>query len=57
MLFVFWLVVCRPVGNSSDVTLAFEDAHVIQHFSREKTDNTDDTDDTDDPEACRNVEM
>ena len=35
-------------GNSSDVTLAFDDPHVIQPFSREETDNTDDTGDTDD---------
>ena len=36
------LVVCHP-GNSSDVTLAFEDA-------LDDTDNSDDTDDTDDPD-------
>ena len=35
-------------GDHPDVTLAFEDAQVIQPFSREETDNTDDTDDTDD---------
>ena len=50
-------------GNISDVTLAFEDAHVIPPIFREEndnkyktddiyntdyTDNTDDTDDTDD---------
>ena len=35
----------RHVGDSSDITLAFEDAQVIL---REETDNTDDTDDTDD---------
>ena len=34
-------------GNSSDVTLVFEDAQVIQLFSRKETDNTDDADDTD----------
>ena len=38
------LFVCCHVRYSSDVTLAFEDAQGIQHFSREKTDNTDDTD-------------
>ena len=37
-----------PAGDSYDVTLAFEDAQVIQTFSREETDNTDHTDDTDD---------
>ena len=41
------LFVCNA-GNSSDVTLAFEDAHIIPPFSREETKNTDDTDDTDD---------
>ena len=35
-------------GDSSDVTQAFEDAQVIQPFSREVTENTDDTDDKDD---------
>ena len=35
-------------GDSSYVTLAFEDAQVIQLFCREETDNADDTDDTDD---------
>ena len=34
------------IGDSFDVTLAFEDAQVIQHFSRDETDNTDDTYDT-----------
>ena len=29
----------RHAGDSSDVTLAFEDAQVIQPFSREETDN------------------
>ena len=38
----------RHAGDSSDVTLAFEDAQVIQPFSREETDDTVDTDDTDD---------
>ena len=54
MLFVVWSVVCRHVGNCSHVTLAFEDAQVIEPFSRETTDNTDDTDDT---EECRNEGM
>ena len=49
LLFVVWSVVCFHVGNSSDVTLAFEDAQAIQPFSGENTDNTDDTD------KCRNV--
>ena len=39
---------CCLIGDSSDVTLAFEYAHFIQPFSREETDNTDDTEDTDD---------
>ena len=52
---VILLVVCYA-ADSSDVTLAFEDAQVIQPFSREETDarddtdardETDDTDDTD----------
>ena len=30
-------------GDSSDVTLAFEDAQVMPPFSREETDNTDNT--------------
>ena len=55
--FVGHLVVCRLVGNSSYVTLAFEDAQVIQPCSREKTDNTDDTDDTDDTKECKNIGM
>ena len=38
----------RHTGDSSDVTLAFEDAQFIPLFSREETVNTDDTDDTDD---------
>ena len=53
-LFVVWLVVCLHVGNTSDVTLAFKDAQVIQPLSREKTYNTDDTDDT---EEYRNIGM
>ena len=40
--------VVRHASDSSDVTLAFKDAQVIQLFFMEKTDNTDDTDDTDD---------
>ena len=32
----------------TNATLAFEDAQVIQPFSREETDDTDNTDDTDD---------
>ena len=35
-------------GNSSDVTLAFENAQVIHPFARDETDSSDDTDDTDD---------
>ena len=35
-------------GNSSDVTLAFEDAQVIQPVSMGENDNTDNTDDIDD---------
>ena len=44
----------RQAGDSSGVTLAFEDVQVIPPFSREETDNADDryvrddTDDTDD---------
>ena len=55
---VVWrlFVSCRHVGNSSDLTLAFEDSQVIQPFSREKTDNTDDTDDTDDTEGTDDTE-
>ena len=44
-------VVCHHTGDSSDVTLAFEDAQFIPPFSREETDDkdvTDTTDDTDD---------
>ena len=39
------LVVCHA-GDSSDVTLAFEYAHVIPPLSREDNTDTDDTDDT-----------
>ena len=39
------------LGDSSDVTLAFEHAQVIQPFSREQTDSTDNTDDIDDTEG------
>ena len=35
-------------GDSSDVTLAFEDSQVIPPFSKEETENTEDTDDIDD---------
>ena len=48
---VVWLFGGRHAGDSSDVTLAFEDAHVIPPFSKEEsydTDNTDNTYDTDD---------
>ena len=38
----------RHTGDSSDVTLAFEDAQVIPPFSREETKITDDLDDIDD---------
>ena len=38
-----WLVI--------DVTLAFEDAQVIQPFPTKETDNTDDTDDTENTES------
>ena len=41
------LLVCHA-GNSSDVTLAFEYAHVIPPLSREDNTDTDDTDDRDD---------
>ena len=41
------LVACNA-GNSSDVTLAFEDAQPIPPLSREETDDTDDTDEADD---------
>ena len=44
---VYFGVVCH-VGDSSDVTPAFEDSQIIQPLSREETDNTDDTDDTED---------
>ena len=40
-------MVCHA-GDSSDVTLAFEDAQGIPPFSKEETENTDDIDDTDD---------
>ena len=40
------LFVYPHVGNSSDVTLAFEDVQVIRPLSIEKTANTNDTDDT-----------
>ena len=61
-LFVVSLVVCLHVGNTSDVTLAFKDAQVIQPLSREKTYNTDDTDDTEEYRSvgmyeCMNVWM
>ena len=48
-------VVCHP-GNSSDVTLAFEDDQVIWPFSREETDNTGDTDDTDNTDDTYDTE-
>ena len=62
MLFVVWLVVCCHIGNCSHVTLAFEDAQVIEPFSRETTNNIDDTDDTEEcrnegMQECKNVEM
>ena len=38
----------RHAGDSSDVTLAFEDAQAIPPFSREETKNNDDSDDSDD---------
>ena len=41
---VVWSVVHYHIGDSSDVTLAFEDAQITQAVSRENTDNTDDTD-------------
>ena len=41
---------CCHAGNSSEVTLAFEDDQVIPPFSREETDDTDNTDDTYDTE-------
>ena len=44
------------VGNSSDATLAFEDAQVTQPFSREKTDNTDYTYDTDDTDYSNDTD-
>ena len=47
--FVVQSVVGCHIGDSSDVTLAFENAQVIQRFSGEITDNTDNTD------KCRNV--
>ena len=45
-----WVFVrrCCHAGDSYDVTLAFEDAQVIQFFSMEETDDTDIADDTDD---------
>ena len=42
------VVVCLQRWADSYVTLAFKDAEVIQHFSREETDDSNDTDDTDD---------
>ena len=47
MCFVF---VCHA-GNSSDVTLAFEDAQITPPFSREETENTGYTYDTDDTDG------
>ena len=54
-----WLFGCLVgnVGNSSDVTLAFEDAQIIQPFSREKTYNTDDTDDTEDTDDTDDTDV
>ena len=51
-----WFDGCHHVGDSSDVTLAFEDAQVIKPFSREKTDNIDDTDDTDDTDGTEDTD-
>ena len=45
---VFVWSVGRHAGDSSDFTLSFECAQVIQHFSGEETDDTDDSDDKDD---------
>ena len=42
------LVSCCQADDSSEYTLAFEDAQVIPPFLRAETDNTDDTNDTDD---------
>ena len=56
-----WLVVDHA-GDSSDVTLAFEDAHVIPPLSREDNTDTDDTydtydiDDTDDADDTDNTD-
>ena len=45
------VVNCRNTDDSSDVTLAFEDAQTISHFSWEETDDRDDRDDTDDTDV------
>ena len=50
------LVGCCHAGNSSDVTLAFEDDQVIAPFSREETDDTDYTDDKDDTDDTDDTE-
>ena len=53
------VVRCCNAGNSSDVTLAFEDAQLILPFSREETDDTDDTnytEDTDDTDDTDDID-
>ena len=51
------------MGNSSDVTLAFEDAQVIPPFSWKETDDTDymygrdDTDDIDDTDNADDIDQ
>ena len=43
-------------GNSSDVTLAFKDAQVIQPVSMGENDNKDDTDDIDDIDVTDDIQ-
>ena len=47
--------VVRNHGDSSDVTLAFEDAQGIQTFPREQMGDTDNTDDTVDRDGTDNT--
>ena len=54
-----WLFGCSVVclaGDSSYVTLAFEDAQDTPPFSKEETENTDDTDNTGDKDDTNDTD-
>ena len=57
-IFVWLVGFCRRrhTGDSSDVTLAFEDAQITPPFLWEKTDDNDDTEDTDDTDDTDDTE-